>query len=179
MVNCSDRQERSDPCVIIYDNRFNANEWFVLSALCTGLLTIFLLPRRFRRKRAIIYFLCGVYTGFFFDQTLSLPPFGYYDVNDTSNYNIMDFISYWMYGPYSYLFFYVLDFLKLKAAYCPVYIVVCSAISVFFEWIAMSCGVFHYLHGYSLYVSFPIYLVVQSIWVLLFYRLRFFIQTFP
>lgn len=112
--------------------------------------------------------MCGVYTGFCFDHTLSLEPFGLYDVNDTSNYNIMDFFSYWMYGPYSYLFFYILDMLKLKSSFYPIYILICSLISVLFEWAAHMSGVFHYLHSYSLYDSFPIYLAVQSFWVVLY-----------
>jgi hypothetical protein len=158
--------------VITYDNRMNTNEWFILSGLCIGILIVCLLPKRFPRKLAIIYFLCGVFTGFFFDHTLSLKPFNCYDVNDTSKFNLMDFISYWMYGPFSYLFFYILDYIKLKPSFWPVYVLVSSLVSLGFEWAASSAGVFHYKNHFSMYDSFPIYLIVQSIWILLFHHFQ-------
>jgi len=163
--------------VIVYDYRFNSNEWFVIITLCIGILLVFWLPRRFPKKQAIVYFMCGVFFGFFFDHTLSVIPVSFYDVNDTSNFQIMDFISYWQYGPFSYLFFYIYDRLRITPALSPIYILICSLFSVLMEWFAVLFGVFHYRHGYTLVYSFPIYLLIESIWVTLFYRIKHFTTT--
>lgn len=54
----------------------------------------------------------------------------------------------------------------------PSYILIWSLISVGIEFIATRSGVFHYRHGYKLYYSFPIYLLVQSCWLVLYHRYR-------
>ena len=158
--------------MIVYDNRFNANEWYIIAALCIGILCVWLFPKRFSRQTAFVFFMCGVYSGFFFDHSLSVEPVSFYDVNDVSKFQIMDFISYWMYGPYSYFFFYVYDKLQLKPSRIPIYILVWSLLSVGNEWLAVKCGVFHYRHGFQLAYSFAIYLFVQSCWIALYYRLK-------
>ncbi|GMA59564.1 hypothetical protein GCM10025859_59310 [Alicyclobacillus fastidiosus] len=43
----------------------------------------------------------------------------FYDVNDTSKFEFMDFVSYWMYGPVSYVFFFLYHFLKVKVKFSP------------------------------------------------------------
>lgn len=155
---------------IVYDNRFNTNEWSVILSLCGGVLTVMMLPKRFTTKTASIYFMCGVFFGFFFDHTLSVLPVSFYDVNDTSRFEFMDFLSYFMYGPYSYLFFYLYDRWRIKLRFSVVYILVWTFLSTGFERLNVALGVFHYTeHGYNLFFSFVIYLAVGSSWVVFYY----------
>ncbi|WP_338113130.1 hypothetical protein [Paenibacillus artemisiicola] len=156
--------------MIIYDTRFNANEWFVLGGFLVGIGLVLFLPKRFSMQRTILYYMCGVYSGFFFDHSLSVEPVSYYDVNDTSDYELMDFLSYFAYGAVGYLFFYVFDKLRVRMPYVPVYILAWSLASVGLEWISVRIGVFHYNYGYKLAYSFPIYLIVQTAWTMLFLR---------
>lgn len=156
--------------MIVYDNHFNSNEWFIVVGLCTGIITMSLLPKRFPRKMTIVFFTCGVFSGFFFDHSLSVQPVSFYDVNDNSSYQFIDFLSYISYGPLSYLFFYFYDRLRPKSN--SLYILVWSLISLGTEGLAAYLGVFHYRFGYKLYYSFPIYLLVQSCWVVLYHRYR-------
>ncbi|TJY42616.1 hypothetical protein E5161_07115 [Cohnella pontilimi] len=156
--------------MIVYDNRFNTNEWFIIGGLCVGMALVIFLPKRFPTKNTIVYFMCGVYSGFFFDHSLSVEPVSYYDVNDKSAFQFMDFLSYLSYGPMSYLFFYIYDRIRPKPSHIPLYILIWSLTAVGLEWLAVRTGVFHYLHGYKLAYSFPIYLIVQSCWIAFFHR---------
>ncbi len=166
---CWPKRRKSD---MIYDNQFNTNEWFIIIGLSIGLVCVAICPKRFPKQIAIVFFMCGVYSGFFFDHSLSVEPVSFYDVNDSSKFQLMDFISYWMYGPLSYFFFYIYDRLQIKPALAPMYIFVWSFASFGLEWLAVVCGVFHYVHGYKLAYSFPIYLMVQSCWIALYYRIK-------
>lgn len=155
---------------VVYDNRFNTNEWTVILTLCVGVLTVFLLPKRFPKKIAIIYFMCGVFFGFFFDHTLSVLPVSFYDVNDTSRFQVMDFLSYVMYGPYSYMFFYLYDRWSIKPRFSVAWIAMWTFLSTGFERLNVALGVFHYTgHGYNIFYSFVIYFLVGSIWVGFYY----------
>ncbi|MFC4810881.1 hypothetical protein [Paenibacillus sp. GCM10023250] len=156
--------------MIIYDTRFNMNEWFVLSGFVIGIGLVLILPKRFTLQQSILFYMCGAYSGFFFDHSLSVTPLSLYDVNDTSDYEWIDFLSYFAYGAVAYMFFYVYDKFRIRPAYIPVYILIWSLASVGFEWISVKLGVFHYNYGYKLAYSFAIYLFVQTAWIALFFR---------
>lgn len=154
--------------MIIYDNHFNTNEWLIVAGLCFELIILILLPKRFPRKISIAFFMCGVFTGFFFDHSLSVEPVNFYDVNDNSSFEVMDFLSYWTYGLVSYLFFYIYDWLRNISI--PFYILLWSVASTGIELFSSYTGIFHYRDGYSPNYSFVIYLLVQSLWIAFYYR---------
>jgi hypothetical protein len=158
--------------VIVYDNRFNANEWFIILGLCVGVALMLTFPKRFSGQVTVVFFVCGVYSGFFFDHSLSVQPVSFYDVNDVSEFQVMDFISYWMFGAVSYFFFYIYDRVQPKPSYIPLYILGWTVMSLGAEWVAGLCGVYHYSHGYKLIYSFPIYLIVQSCWMALYHGFK-------
>lgn len=158
--------------MIVYDNRFNVNEWFVIVGLCVGVVLTVIFSKRFSGQLTVVFFLCGVYSGFFFDHSLSVEPVSFYDVNDLSKFQVMDFVSYWMYGAVSYFFCYIYDRLQLKSSYIPLYILGWSLMSLGVERVAVLYGVYHYNHGYKLAYSLPIYLLVQTCWMALYYWLR-------
>lgn len=154
---------------IRYDVHFNLNEWFIVIALAVGTLVVLILPQRFDKKTAGVYLMCGIFFGFFFDHTLSVFPVSFYVINDSSRFEVMDFLSHVMYAPYSYLFFYLYDRFNIKPRSSLLYVLVWALASCGMERLAVAAGVFHYRHGYTLFYSFVIYLMVQSFWVL-FYR---------
>jgi hypothetical protein len=158
--------------VIVYDNRFNANEWFIILGLCVGVALMLTFPKRFSGQVTVVFFVCGVYSGFFFDHSLSVQPVSFYDVNDVSEFQVMDFISYWMFGAVSYFFFYIYDRVQPKPSYIPLFILGWTLMSLGAEWVAGLCGVYHYSHGYKLIYSFPIYLIVQSCWMALYHGFK-------
>lgn len=156
----------------VYDKGFNANEWSVIIGLGIGLLLVFLLPRRFPPKAALVFFMCGVYTGFFYDNSLTTDPFIFYEVNDTSMYDIMDFLLYLAYGPVSYLFFYMFDYLRPGTRAVPIYIAAWVLMALGLEWMGKLCGIFHYVNGYQITYSVPVYLTVFLLWMALYYWYR-------
>jgi hypothetical protein len=148
------------------------NEWCIVIALIMGSIAVIGLPQRFPRKTAGVYLICGMFCGFFFDHTLSVFPVSFYVVNDTSRFEAMDFLSHVMYGPYSYLFFYLYDFVRIKPRHSLLYILVWAFISMGFERVSVAVGIFQYQHGYKIYYSFAIYLVTLSLWVILHHVLK-------
>ncbi|MFC5448606.1 hypothetical protein [Paenibacillus aestuarii] len=158
--------------MIIYDTQFNTNEWFLLIGLAIGIFTLWLLPKRFPGQVTNVFFLSGVFSGFFFDHTLSVQPVSYYDVNDSSLFEFMDFVSYWMYGIFSYLFFYVFDRLRVQPSRVPLYVLIWSLASLGFEWLGVQMGIYHYTNGYQIWYSLPIYLIVETLWCFLYARCR-------
>lgn len=155
---------------IRYDNSFNTNEWSIIISLLVGFLVVFILPKRFPKKTTSVYLMCGVFFGFLFDHTLSVLPVRYYIINDSSSFELMDFLSHVMYAPISYLFFYLYDLFNIKPNFIILYILGWALVSVGVERVCGIIGIFHYQHGYTIYYSFVIYLLVISIWVI-FYRM--------
>src|SRR5690606_22653966 len=99
--------------IIRYDNAFNANEWFIIIVLLVGTIAVILAPKRFTIKQTCLFLTCGIFFGFIFDHTLSVFPVSYYDINDTSSFEVMDSISHLMYAPFGYFFFYFYDFFSI------------------------------------------------------------------
>lgn len=150
----------------VYDKGIRFNEWFVIIGMCIGTLAVIFLPRRFLKQYATVYFMLGVFFGLFFDHVLQ----DFYDISDRSTAEVMDFLTCLMYGPYSYLYFYILDYFRITKSLCPLYILAWSLISLVMEWGAIVFGVFHYRNGYHLGYSFGVYLLVFSVWSMLYYR---------
>lgn len=146
-----------------YDHQFNANEWFVLVTLVIGFLLFFIIPKRFSVKERIFFLLFGMYSGKFFDHTISIKPFDFYDVNDNSSYQLIDFASYAMFAPFGYFFMYIYDKLQLKKWMVILYILTWSIIAIVIEYIATKLGVYHYKNGYKLLYGLPIYILTQSL----------------
>lgn len=150
---------------IVYDRYFNKNEWFVIIALLSGLILTWKFRKGLPVKEALVYFLYSVFIGMLFDHTISIYPFDFYDVNDNSSYQFMDFLTYFMYGPYGYLLIYFYNRFKVKLKYTPLYILLWASIAITAEYIAYKLGVYHYKNGYRIYYSFPIYLLTISLQV--------------
>lgn len=157
---------------VIYDKYFNQNEWYVIITLIIGILLLLKTKKRFPLENSILYFLYCFFIGMIVDHTIGTPPFDFYDINDTSRYEFFDFLTYFMFSSYGYLFIYLFDRFKIKSSYAPIYVLVWSCISMVMEVIADYMGVFHYKNGYNIYYSFPIYLSTQSMLLYLYKSLN-------
>ncbi|WP_409254089.1 hypothetical protein V1502_09390 [Bacillus sp. SCS-153A] len=155
---------------VIYDHQFNENEWFILIILTLSIAAIILIKPRMEMPLLLIFFIFGITSGMFFDHTISLDPFNFYDVNDTSNYQLIDFISYFMYGPFAYFFVYYYEKLQITGMKNILYIMIWTVVAIGVEWAAQKAGIFHYRNGYQLFFSIPIYLFNQTALVI-FYHL--------
>jgi hypothetical protein len=151
---------------IVYDSQFNANDWFGIIGLTIGFLTMLILPSRFPRKLSILFCLLGITFGTLADHYIGTAPKSLYDTGNTSEFDFADVPALPMYGPYSYLFFYLYDLLKIKMNLVPLYILSWALVSTTIEWLGTLLGLFHYNNGYWLGISFMIYLLVHSFWVI-------------
>jgi hypothetical protein len=154
----------------VYENSFDANEWFIIGSLIALHTALWLAPKVFSKLETMGYYFFGVNIVLFFDHTISVKPWDFYDVNDSSSFQLMDFLSYLSYGPYSYFFIYLYVKLRISGIWTVLYIVFWSAFSVVMEWIGVQLGMMHYDKGYEMKWSFPIYLSVQGM-LLIYYHL--------
>ncbi|MGF2616002.1 hypothetical protein ACQUWN_10415 [Rossellomorea aquimaris] len=157
----------------VYDTEINQNEWFIIIMLVMSLIALFFMKPKMDLPIMIIIYTFGVTCGMFFDHTISIEPFNFYDVNDSSKYQLIDFISYIMYGPFACFFIFFYKKYNISGMKNVWYIIVWTIIAVTTEWVAQKNGVFHYRRGYNLFFSAPIYLFNQTA-LIIFYHL---IQT--
>lgn len=157
---------------IYYENQFNQNEWFILTVLIITFGIIFFLPKRFPISIFILYLIVGTFAGLSVDHTISIKPFDYYDVNDSSKYEIFDFLTYMMYGSFTYIVIYFYDKLNITGYANIYYVVIWAVAAILMEWIGLQIGVFHYKNGYKIFYSVPIYLFVLSLYILYYHLIN-------
>lgn len=148
---------------VVYDTQFNANEWLVIVMAVIGFGAVFLFPRSFSPLQTAYLFLIGIGFGLVFDHTIAVPPFDFYDVGDASHYQFFDMISYIMYAPFGYWYIYLYQRLRIYGFYTIFYILLWACFGLGVEAVSVYIGVFHYRNGYQLVYSFPIYVMVLSI----------------
>ena len=156
----------------VYEKSFDVNEWFVLISLTFLTVLVWITPKMFSLFEGTFHFIYGIYIGMFYDHTISMKPWDFYDVNDRSDYQFIDFLSYLMYGPYSYFFIYLYVKLKIKGFMIIAYILIWTSFSVLIEYVSLSIGLFHYEKGYWLYWSIPIYLSAQLAQIIFFHVIQ-------
>ncbi|WP_421378207.1 hypothetical protein ACOJQI_12390 [Bacillus salacetis] len=158
--------------IVVYEQSFDGNEWFVISGLLILHLLLYLTPRIFSTLEGIAFYLFGITVVYFFDHTLSVKPWDFYDVNDSSSYQLMDVMYYVMNGPVGYFFVYLYCRLNISGYQTIFYLLLWSSFSVLTEWAGMKVGLFHYDKGYKMYWSFPIYMIVQMTLIIFYSKSR-------
>ncbi len=84
----------------------------------------------------------------------------------------MDFSYYVMNGSISYFFIYLYSKLGIKGYQTILYIYIWSIIALLLEWIGVKIGLFHYDKGYKMYWSYPIYMLVQTIQIIFYHKIK-------
>jgi hypothetical protein len=156
---------------VIYDRGFNANEWFVIAMIVIGGIAVLVFPKRFTPTQTAFNLMIGVVFGLMLDHTIALPPFDYYDVGDKAQSEFFDIFSYIMYCPFGYFYIYFFERLKIRGFKTLLYIAIWTCLGILIEWLGVNVGVFHYKHGYKLMYSVPIYLILESIHLGIYYML--------
>ncbi|MCQ2009127.1 MAG: hypothetical protein ABF629_00270 [Sporolactobacillus sp.] len=141
---------------------FNSNELFILITGVTAYTAMLLLPKRFNRQQTITMLLIGAFISTFFDNTVCINPFNYYNVNDTPFTDFWDMLSFVMFGPFAYFFIYFYVVIRKNRTTYFFYITIWALISMIAEALAWHVGVYHYKNGYQLFFSLPIYLIVLT-----------------
>ncbi|TVX98575.1 hypothetical protein [Paenibacillus cremeus] len=158
--------------------KFDENEWFIIVSLILVLIPSLLLPNRFSPLTVIFMMLFNVFLGQTTDYILAVPPYDLYDVNDRPDYEIFDFILYFLlYPPAAYLVIYLYSKWTIKGLYIIPYIVGSAALSVGLESVAHIFHVFTY-KGWKLIYSFAVYHAVWSLNILMLHFVQSFIKKY-
>jgi hypothetical protein len=153
-----------------FDERaFDMNDYFVLICIVIAYGVIHLMPKRFPKSVTLLLLLFSSTLASMLDNSIGGHIFDLYDIMDGPAYTIMDFVVYFMYAPFGYIFIYFYELFRLKGILTVGYIALFSFLSTVFEWVCIKAGVFTYKDSYLIYYSFPIYLFSQS-GILLFYK---------
>jgi hypothetical protein len=141
---------------------FDSNELFIIINGTLAYLLLFLLPKRFSRQQTVTMLLISAYISTFFDNTVCINPFNYYNVNDTPYLDFWDLLSFVMFGPFAYFFIYFYAIIRKNRTTYFFYISIWAIIAIFSEALAWHAGVYHYKNGYQLFFSLPIYIIVLT-----------------
>ncbi|WP_378930863.1 hypothetical protein [Metabacillus herbersteinensis] len=90
-------------------------------------------------------------------------------MNDKPENEVMDIVYYCMYGFSGYFFLYFYVHWKLSGILTLVYIVLWSLFAYLYELAAQAVDIFDFSKGYDRIYSFPIYLYIQSFFILFFH----------
>ncbi|BBN98839.1 hypothetical protein [Sporolactobacillus terrae] len=141
----------------------SSNELFIFIAGTGAYLLMLALPQRFTKRQIITMLLISSYWSCFFDTTLCVNPFDYYDINDTPFFDLWDLFSFVMFGPYTYLLIYAYTEIPKNRTTYFFFIIVWTLIAIASEALAWHANVYQYKNGYQMFYSLPIYLIVISI----------------
>ncbi|WP_156291331.1 hypothetical protein [Oceanobacillus salinisoli] len=150
---------------------FNINEWFVILSLGISYIGIFLLPNRLPASILILIILFSATIARIFDHSLAGPNLNLYNLMDSGKYELFDFLSYLLYGPFAYVFLYIYQKYSIKGLYLLLYIAASSVLAVTYEWITVLFNVFTFEKWRSIY-SYPVYLFVQSLTIVFYHLLQ-------
>ncbi len=145
------------------------NELYIVCTLLTAFLISLKLPQKFPAAITVLIFTFSAFIGLTADHILAISPYDIYDVNDSPHFEFWDFIYYSMYGFSGYFFLYLYQHWRIRGILTIGYIVLWSIFSVFYEWIAVIVGIFDFSKGYRMQYSFPVYLFIQTFFLIFFY----------
>jgi hypothetical protein len=157
---------------LFWPERFDANEWFVLAVIVVSYPIVWMLPRRFPTIVSLAILSLGVGVGFLADSLFAAPPADLFDVNDRKEYEIFDLLVYFQYPPFSYIYLYLYDRLRIKGLSVIGYVLLWSVAAYLIEAWASYLNVFHFTKGWSLHYSFVFYVFTQFALLPLFYVMK-------
>ncbi|WP_010170270.1 hypothetical protein [Bacillus coahuilensis] len=133
------------------------------------LRSFFVLPKRLPSGMTVLFLLWGFAGSTFFDFTIGGGLLDYYRVNDSERYELFDLVLYFTFAPVSYFYVYIWDRLQLaRHSFIP-YVILWTTMGALMEWISTTTGVISYKDEYQPFYSIPIFLVVQSFTLLLYF----------
>ncbi|WP_160725509.1 hypothetical protein [Bacillus sp. USDA818B3_A] len=156
---------------MLLPNQFDANEWFITLSLILTYLLIIKLPKRFPRTITLMLLLFGMGYVQVVDHILAGISYNTYDINDYAEYELFDWIGWFIYPPFGYFFIYCLDKWSLHGRQLFWYIFGWSLIAMVVEWISLKFHMFTY-YGWKFTYSYPVYLLTLCLYLLFFLYIR-------
>lgn len=147
---------------------FDKNEIYILIMLVIGYAALFFFPKKLSKELTILFLVWGFASSTLFDFTIGGGLFDYYKVNDSNKYELFDLLTYFLFATFSYFFIYFYLALNIKKWNFIIYIIVWTAFGLLMEKVSSMMGLVHYQHGYKIYFSLIVFLIVQTTTALFF-----------
>lgn len=154
--------------VFLQPEKFDKNEWFILIAGILMMILFLFTDRRISVLEIVVIWVINWFMAEAADFSIAIPPFDLYDFNDSPKYEYFDFFLFVVLYPCTaYLFIHYYDKWNLKGKSLIIYVFIYSLLTVGLEALASVFDVFTY-KGWHLIFSFPVYLVVYIINIVIF-----------
>ncbi|WP_456276354.1 hypothetical protein [Bacillus sp. AK128] len=141
---------------------YDQNEAYIIIMLLVAYITLYALPKKLSPQITILFLVWGFASSTLFDFTIGGGMLDFYKVNDSNKYELTDLMTYFLFATFSYFFIYFYQVLNItKKLFIP-YILGWTVIGLFMEKVSSLMGVTHYQHGYQMYFSLVVFLVVQT-----------------
>lgn len=79
--------------------QFDQNEWFVIIALIISYSIIIYLPKKIPFSIFVLISVYALVIARMYDHTIESPTVDYYDIMDTTKYDLFDLLLYLLYPP--------------------------------------------------------------------------------
>ncbi|MBM6616678.1 CBO0543 family protein [Bacillus suaedaesalsae] len=158
--------------------KFDENEWFVIVVtiiVLTGIYYITMKNRHLLWTELISIFLFNLQLATLGDYFLAMPPYDFYDTVDRNSGELMDIFLQNIIYPGTVLF--LMSFYNKKTTNKVLFILVSAAILGILEWIGIHLFHLFKYNTWKFYYSVAFYLLVMSLNVLFFDKLRKFLNS--
>jgi hypothetical protein len=160
------RQGRTN-LMLVMPQKFDSNEWFILTALIVGYGAMFIIPKRLPLSYTLLIMSFSLAIVKLTDHILGAPPLELYDFNDTPKFDLFDLLIWFLYPVFGYVFIYLYEKWSIKGIVTFLYIFTWSWISLFIEWWSLEMDVFTF-KGWKFSYSYPFYVFILSVYLLFF-----------
>ncbi|MFD2627572.1 hypothetical protein [Oceanobacillus kapialis] len=141
---------------------FDKNEIYTIVLLLLGYTAMFVLPKKLPLDFTVLLVAWGVATSMLVDFTIGGGMLDFYKINDANGYEFTDLLTYFQFPIFSYFFIYFYKVLNINKKRFIFYILGWVIISLSMEKLSVYMGVIQYQHGYNMYFSLIVILLVQT-----------------
>ncbi|WP_318508760.1 hypothetical protein [Bacillus sp. T3] len=141
---------------------FDKNEIYTLVLLLLAYTAFFVFPKKLPLNITVMLLTWGFATSNLVDFTIGGGLLDFYKVNDSNRYELTDLLTYFQFPAFSYFFIYFYKVLNINKKRFIFYIIGWTIVGLTMEKISSLMGAIHYQHGYKIYFSVIVFLLVLT-----------------
>ncbi len=155
--------------------QFDTNEVYLLILLTLVYIVLFLVLRKkiFKPHITLLSLVWGFSVGIAIEFTIGGGLLDFYMLNDSNSYEVMDVLYFLLFSPFGYFFFYFYHRLKINKEKVIFYVLAWATVGVSAHWLFTQLGIITLQKGYHIALSFPIFLVIQTLSVIFYEQIKY------
>lgn len=155
--------------------QFDSNEIYLTILIAFFFVVFFLLLRKkiFKPHITLLSLVWGFSVGILIEFTIGGGLLDFYRVNDSNSYEIMDLVYFLLFSPFGYFFFYFYHRFKINKKKVIFYVFAWAIVGVSAHWMFTQLGIITLQKGYHIALSFPIFLVIQTLSVIFYEQIKY------